>query len=255
MFIIEQCHNGSYINALIMALFYIPSRIEYLLNSDPKQSIHYYLQQLIKIKYIDVARKNQSVITESVNEIRNYSHLCGWQELDKLLDMHDIITYFTFLMNCFNGTTIQTLNNQDKSFTIKINIPKADKELTIKEIVNKWNNENILLNAPTLLSIHINRFDLDNKVNTKINIQKKIKITDSILNMSNEWVFHAIICHSGDSLKTGHYYSIITNGNKWFMFNDESWPCIKEIRMDNLDIVNKIKQECVLIIYRHQEHY
>lgn len=254
-FLIEDSYNSCYINSLLMALFYIPSRIDNLLNSDPKQSIHCYLQQIIKNKFIDVAKKNQTIISETVNEIRNYSHLCGWNDINKLLENHDVIQYFTFLMDCFNGIPIQVLNNSDKSFFIKYNVPESHNELTIKNIVNNWNNDNIILNTPIILGIHLNRFDNEIKKTTKINIQKKIKLADNLLNNYNEWLFHSIICHSGDSLKNGHYYTIISNCNKWFIFDDKNWPCVKEIRMDDPMIVDKIKQECVFVIYKYQDKY
>lgn len=123
---------------------------------------------------------------------------------------------------------------------------------------NNKDNINILhsyeiINIPTYIALSINRFQSVNKrINTHVEIQKKIRPFKHISpnNSSYEWYFHAAICHVGNNVRDGHYYALLLKDNKWFIFDDKQIPCLNEVNMDNLNVVLKIKQECVFLIYK-----
>jgi ubiquitin C-terminal hydrolase len=295
-FVVENGYNTCYMDSLLMALFYTPSHIEHmLLKCDPTNPEYLYLQELIKIRFVDTIRKNQSITADVINEIRNYSHTVGWKGFDELMEQHDVNEYHAFLMDIFNGTMIEI---QRQMITEGISIPEdkgaiekipfipltlleTDSEITIKDLLKRWMSDNTvdvkretindkgekiitnvkglntfyILNTPVLIALSINRFPdpaQSTRLRTKIEIQKKIMpLKNSINSDSSElkWQFHAAICHKGETFKSGHYYAILQACGKWFMFDDLQIPSMCEIPMDNLDIINMIKMECVFVLY------
>lgn len=297
-FIVEDGYNTSYIDSLLMGLFYSSSGIEYeFLNSnlDPK---YHYLQDMIKWKFLDVVRKGFSVTSDTINEIRNYMfQQCGWlNKSNTIYDIsspQDITKFYKFIIDIFNGTLIETqkeiidrqnnsIKQEDKKSChyISFNLDDSSKAYSIKNLLSEWFDTNpkdiptgcqgknttevkYAKNIPFIISLEINRFKNTTKNTAQVDIKKKIKMkfkmnTDEKMEMkwlynNVRWLFHAVICHTGDSIETGHYYALLSCGEKWLLFDNSMIPCIKEIRTTDSQIVDKIKRECVLVIYRRQD--
>lgn len=153
-------------------------------------------------------------------------------------------------------------------------------EISVKDMIKNWltnnpvtvtretivNNEKIsqnvpginiyhVTNIPNIVPLYINRFtSIDaKKNNTPIDIKEKIRLFDINDDLGKiKWSIHSVICHTGDTMKNGHYYTLLINASKWLMFDDMSIPCLSEVDMSNDKLVNKIKSEAVFIIYKFE---
>jgi len=308
LFVVENGLNTCYIDSLLMALFYKPSTfLDSLLQTEPKNYDYIYLQEIIKNKFVDQVRKNNSVTADIINEIRNYASMCGWlstlpekDKYDEFFAQQDVNEFYSFLLDSINVPLIeiqrQTIceaeDHQNDIGTIEkipfINLiaPENKDETSIKELLNTWMNNNTvenikreviglngqkkieyvkglniykIVNVPSFIALSISRFNnvSNNRIQTKINIQKIIKlhhITDPDDKGGLRWTIHAIICHKGDTLKGGHYYSVLYMGdNKWILFDDMSIPCLSEINIKDIGIMETVKKECVMLIYIYDD--
>jgi len=315
LFIVENGYNTCYISSLLMSLFYKPSYLDNILNCDPKSACYFYLQDIIKIKFVDNVRKNISVSAEIMNEIRNYCNICGWknENINEIINQQDVNEFYTFIIDAMNiypieiqrHTITEALSNEndtgriEKIPFINLTIPTQDNltntkdnnilkkkednkkdELSVKELLNNWLNHNIVdikreiindfgekeikyvkalniykvMNVPLFVAISINRFSsIESKKNKiKIDIKKKIKLHNTGENKGIKWKIHSIICHKGETIRTGHYYSIIFGSdNKWLIFDDLIIPSLKQVNIKDTAIMNKIKEECVFLIYTY----
>lgn len=122
----------------------------------------------------------------------------------------------------------------------------------VEQVVSGLNIYNIV-NIPYMICLNINRFKGGTNIrdNTDVIIQKKINpLTNSIYKLQNDWIFHAVICHHGDSLKNGHYYTVLFHNNKYYLFDDQQIPSLVEVSMSDNTLTNSIKKECVFVIYK-----
>lgn len=255
MIFVENGYNTCYIDSLLVGLFYTPSIIyNKLLDNDPDDNNFMYLQEIIKNNFIDTLRKNMSITADIINEIRNYSFIYGYPK--ELLKQQNIIEYFTFITNNMNMFAI----SQGKPY-ISINLDQNMCDTDIKTLLNINNiyidNNNI--HNVYMVPIYINRFMYTKRLTTKIDIKRKIKLGDA----NQRWYIHCIICHVGDNIyndceltcnteynTNGHYYTILSSGSKWIMFDDMHIPSFKEINMSDKVTIDKIKRECIFIIYK-----
>jgi hypothetical protein len=108
-----------------------------------------------------------------------------------------------------------------------------------------------IVNMPYMLCLSINRFNNQGiRIETDVIIQKIICPYDNKFINSNRWRFHAAICHRGVTNKSGHYYTLLTYGQSWYIFDDLEIPCMIEVKMDDKNVTDMIKKECVFLIYK-----
>lgn len=275
-FVVENAINTCYIDSLLMGLFYNPSTIDIILNNDLNNSFGIYLQEYIKQKFVKCIRSNKSVLTDDIEMIRVISSEVGWSNKTEYIEQQDVREFYIFIANLFEIEKIEIkrksiIANSNNNFVgdkeivpyIPLSLPK-EQTITIKKMLSLWQYDNIsnigdndvlntynITNNPLIICLSINRFDNDGKrIHTNVIIQKKIHINEKALN-TNSWYFHAAICHKGDTLKSGHYYTLISgDNNRWYIFDDLNVPCVKEVRMDDPEVTGMIKKECFFIIYR-----
>jgi ubiquitin C-terminal hydrolase len=278
-----------------MSLFYAPSfTTNLLLDADPIAPDYLYLQELIKCRFIETVRNGRSVLSDTINEIRNYSHICGWLTADNLCDQQDVNEYYQFLMEKFGyqmidiqrKTLSETFYNNDDTGKIEkvpfisLILEEHTDTTSIKELFNNWMTNNIaeveriviengekkisnvtvlntykITNIPGIVSFAINRFNREGqRLYTKVNIQKKIKINPQDEYDDMDWLFHAAICHTGETTKSGHYYTLLQNCGKWYIFDDLTVPCMREVKMDDEAVIDIVMRECVFVIYLYNQH-
>lgn len=281
-FIVENAINTCYIDSVLMALFFKSTTIDSVLNKDLKNTTAIYLQEYIKEKFVNAVRNGKSILMDDMEMIRVMCSHLGWKndvEKDEYILQQDITEYYTFLMGIFEieKITIQRkteINNNlpalgEKEYLpfiplslleTNINIDTID---TIKNMLSRWQfnnlseinnkkepclNSYVILNSPNVIGFSINRFNnMGKRIKTSVIIQKKIYIAER----NTEYHFHSAICHSGETLNSGHYYSLLSgNSGIWYMFDDQKIPCIKEVKMDDPSITNMIKKECCFVFYR-----
>ena len=276
--VVENGYNTCYIDSLLIALFYKNNiSINEILENEPKMSEAYYLQELMKLKFVDQIRKNYSIFSQSMNEIRNYSIICGWNTEGNIDEQQNCIKYYNFISDLFkiNPIKFELFEFNSNMYPENINnisIPFITLDLNrdndIRNLFINWLNSNIikknssviqcykLINIPEFIVFSINRYDTNDNIlkknNHKIDIMKKIKffnISDSTQTYI-KWKIHSVICHTGKNLREGHYYTILnTNKSNWILFDDYLIPSFKRINMDDENIKDKIMSECVIVIY------
>ena len=273
--VVENGLNTCYIDSLFIGLFYKKTPYtNYILDNTPKKPDAYYLQELIKNKFINPIQRNYSISSNIINEIRNYSVICGWSQDGDITNQKDCSEFFIFLMELFNIPPLEfeifqfkdnkLIDNNQKSLLpfIPLNPNKDD---TIKNLLQCWINSKVyspvhnilhcykLSNIPQFIVLNINRFNNNgNRTNYKIDIMKRIKffgINDQSQNYL-KWKIHSIICHKGNTIHSGHYYTITTTyDKKWLLFDDMIVPSFEQIDLEDEDIIEKIMLEAVLLIY------
>lgn len=203
---------------------------------------------------------------------------------DEYINQQDVNEFFIFLMDLFENECIEitksTLsdNSSDKMDNnvvekipfIPLALPESIANISIKQMLHNWLYDNIseikntddkdytkrlhiynITNLPYIICLSVNRFTNEGiRIETDVIIQKKIRPYDNRFINSNEWGFHAAICHRGTTNKSGHYYSLINYADIWYIFDDLEFPCMQEVKMDDKYVTDMIKKDCVFLIYR-----
>lgn len=165
--------------------------------------------------------------------------------------------------------------------SLAVPVLDSDQEVSVKMLLNSWMNDNTadlkreiyekgikktkvvkgfniykIVNIPPIVAISLNRFTGGERIETKIDIQKRIKLYH-VCDEGNglKWRIHAIICHRGLTPKSGHYYSILFDDDKWLVFDDLSIPCLKEVNIKDKIVMDTIKRECVFLIYTYDDSF
>lgn len=269
-FHIEKGLNTSYFTSLFMSLFYkYDVNISSILSDKPKNPAGFYLQELIKTLFVEPIRKNFSIKSDTINEIRNYLLINGWESDLNFLENRNCVDLYKFLSDILFQNDIEfeiyhikdgIINETETTLhfkTIDINLT-IDEPTSIKKLFMTWLHENILKNSnlfildcyklksiPNFLVFNINR--TDETIKTDIDIKKKIKFFNNSDSKQNylQWRIHSMICKSNKK-----YYSVfLSNENTWIEFDEEKFPCCSYIFMDDEDVIEKTKQDVIMIIY------
>jgi hypothetical protein len=272
--IVENGYNTSYISTLLIALFFNNTYLEDLILSrylNNQKNI--YLQEIIKLEIIDKIKHNNSILSDSINKIRMVSHLLGWQKTDSMFNNHNILEYYQFLLHkcealtyCTRSIKSNKLSSSEIGNTIHsithINITPNLNTSIINEFhsnINMYFHDSYfettiikdkyiqipvirLRNLFPLFTFYINRDNINNLIEIEKKFKIKYLIGDSIINV--EWIFHALIGFNKV------YYTLINVGKKWYVFSDNLFPSFKEVNMSNPKVINKIKSEVVMVMYR-----
>ena len=269
-FHIEKGLNTSYITSLLISLFYKHDiNIGTILTDKPIQPAGFYLQELIRTLFVEPIRKNFSIKSDTINEIRNYLLINGWESDQNYLDMRLCNDLYVFLSDILfnNKIEFEIYHIKDgvidetetiQSFkTIHINLT-INEPTSIKKLFIKWIHENILKNTnsyiidcyklksiPNFLVFNIKRSD--DTIHTEIDIKKKIKFFENSDSKQSylQWRIHSIICKS----KQKYYSLFLSNDNTWIEFDEDKFPCCSYVYMDDEDVIEKTKQDVEMIIY------
>lgn len=278
--VIENGINTCYIDSLLVALFYKSSNIEDILEEDPKDPGSLYLQDLIKLKFVEPMRRHYIIGSDIVNMIRNYSVQNGWCNNEgDIFDQQDVSEFYNFLIDRCSANYIEfekikindSMNDSNTTIEKLPFIPLhpniLEPENSVKNLLTTWIDNTLLekntesqytcvyhlKECPSYIPICINRFTKNGeKIHTRVNIMKKIKlsgISDKIQE-NMKWRIHAIICYSGITSQNGHYYTILlTSDNRWLLFDDMMIPSFKQIDINDRTIGDRIMRECVMLFY------
>jgi len=263
---IDDGYNTSYIDSVLVALFYKTNPYtNILLEKNPQKHSVIYLQELIKTKFIVPLHKNFSISSSIINEIRNYALIMGWDEHSSYLnELSSPIDFFKFLNQSFEGDSINIEINQIKDGIFdtnnKYNLLQTislapTKDTSVRELFISWISDNILghehnnmfncyklINIPNYICFDIKR----NNNRFKIDLMKKIKFFSNADPMQNylTWIIHGVICYSGKN-----YYSLIYGTNNWVEVNSSKVPSFNQIDLSDYDEIERIQSEVVFVIY------
>lgn len=263
-FVIPDGFNTSYIDSVLISLFYKLSSISDLLNEYTNDGKYIYLQELIKNNFISVIKKNFSVEKSAINEIRNYSMICGWKENMNITEQYNAIEYMAFILENFNSGGIQIdISRGDKLEYIKVNYLEIVPYCTtdINSEISNWISGKIDVDSkklhyykfrelPILVPIYINRNTEKNTNFNLVDINKRIRFEKKLdqSQKKSSWILHSIICYSNSNI--GHYYTILNIQNQWYIVSNIKIPSITKIKISDVAISEKIKRECVIVLYR-----
>jgi uncharacterized UBP type Zn finger protein len=128
----------------------------------------------------------------------------------------------------------------DKWFSDNYSV--VEREVIDENGLKKKINVNVLnlyriVNIPLFVGLSINRFNNDGvRIQTKVDIQKKIKLLKDMGSYDDtKWEIQSVICHRGETIKSGHYYALINNNDKWYIFDDLTVPSLKEVSINKND--------------------
>jgi len=271
-FVIEDGYKTSYITSLLTALFYKSNfNIESILNTFPDIPSGLYLQELIKDNFVELIRKNFSINNNNINEIRNYILINNYNLNNFTINQEDIGNFYKFLIDYLCGEYInfeifKIIDNSSIVINKTIKLPyisiNPTCNITIKQLFINWISKYIkknntysyrLINIPSYICFYINRFYNDGKKNNyEVDIMKKIKFFNNSEYSQKfiTWKIHSIVCNEGEKFEESNYYSVILDyNNKWLMMNTKTFPTIKYIDMSDDDTIDKIRKDCMFIIY------
>jgi hypothetical protein len=216
--------NNNCVIPIIFSLFYIEPDI--FLNKPSTNNFIIYLQEFIKYKIL-----NKNYIS-TIDDLNICKQICG--KLGVIGD--NIPNIYLLMFKIFNMDEIEICGNKMiKIITIS---PKSNKyNSSIKKMLEYWqtNGDNTITNIPQFIFLNIVK---DKKI--FVDIQKKIK-----LNTNNNWGFYSALCKADD-----HYYVLLCKDNMWFVYNKNNNNLLWEVKMDDVEIVNNIKQDCIFVIYK-----
>lgn len=268
-FVVANGLNTSYIDSLLAALFYKSSHLRAILNQYPDQSKFLYLQELINNNFIDNINHGYSIDESIINEIRNYSIVCGWKDNGNITDLYPVTDYMKFLMQGIGFGQIdfeivefdEMETEKIRTLTMNYIDVKVSENTDVKLLLEKWYNfyveketekMTILCNRfkeiPTMIPIYFNR---ECGSSFQVDIKKKIKFkkNNDCSQNTTSWIIHALICFSNSG--GGNYYSVInTEIDQWFIFSNDKIPSLIKIKISDPVYSDKIKRECVMAIYR-----
>ena len=210
------------------------------------------------------------------------------QQDEEYINQQDVNEFYTFLMEMFENEHITITRNTISEGTsdktdigadeimpfIPLSLPENQTDIKVSELLHNWLYDNVsdlknnkeeiikglntyyISNLPYLIGLSINRFNnKGDRIHTNVIIQKKITPHNQDLIHSNKWEFQAAICHKGSTNRSGHYYTLISSGDKWYIFNDLDVPCMYEVKMDDKIVTDMLKKECVFLLYRLPKFY
>lgn len=278
IFNVENGINTCYIDSVLMALFYSPSHLDRLLMKDCKNAMGIYLQELISEKFVKCVKNGKTILADDVNLIRALCCEMGWRsgKDDEFIEQQDVTEFFTFLMETFENENIEisrsTLMENKEDIVQKdmlpylpLALPENETSINVKQMLHNWLYDNIknvkgnengldiynISNLPYLLALSVNRFTNQGvRIYTDVIIQKKIYPMGKNMIYGNEWQFHSAICHRGETVKSGHYYALLTINEKWYIFDDLTSPCLREVSMADIEVTTMLKKECMFLFYK-----
>ena len=223
-------------------------------------------------KFVSNIRKFYSVESSVINEIRNYSAVCGWNNNENFADMHKVSDFYKFFIDNLGKGCFKYEECCDGVYNVRqlayIDLTKEvdmNKNNTVRSLFDSWisrhlcqtNNFNditlkytLLEDDPFILVFNIDRAEFSRTI--EIDIMQKVKIDENIFNQNYNlsWKINSIICYSQTKQV---YYSVVNKDDKcWYLYDSTLKPSImKYNKLENGSfIVEKIKKESVLLIYR-----
>ena len=280
-FIIEDGYNTSYITSLFTALYYKNSCIEATLSKDTNNIAFIYLQELIKTKFVDPMRKCYTVPLSSINEIRNYSMINGWdvdfRNIGSFLCEKNVVDFYDFLSSSFINQPIEIEKISDDikiikekyNYIVLNNIfanDSYDSCDNTRDLFIQWLNNNLIYfkdieikkynyklnNVPNFIPLVINRFDkMGNKTYKKIDIMERFMFKD-ISDVSQKlikWNIQSIICEIEIDGKSHYITYSKTNDKIWVVIDDFKIPSVVCIDINDCKIKEMITTQSVMVFY------
>ena len=237
--------------------------IENIFKEQDITELYTYLINNFSISNIEVKKITNIEKKEDMDSKRNNMGSFDKNTDINLFSQKEFLPYININLNVQNpvNNIKDLLNNwcTNNNFIIETEINENNNIYT-KKLSGKFTY--IISNIPYIIGIKINRLYLENnqlkKNNLLIDIQKKIKVCEldnnEIKQSKRKWEIHCVICNDSENISEPNYYAIINlstyNNNKWYIFDQNSIPCMSEINIKDQKIINNIQKNCEFILYR-----
>lgn len=168
---------------------------------------------------------------DTVQSIRQLTRLAGWEGGETTQE--DAVLFFLHVLEQLQkGPIVSEIlpkgslgTKVERQRHIPLFLEGVKSDTSVGELAHKTGICFVEENLPKLLPLCLQRFDQEqNKVFTPIKPDLKVEIP--LLGSANKATYrlHAIVVHSGDDLKSGHYYTYIPkmiNGTQvWLKYDD-----------------------------------
>jgi hypothetical protein len=210
---------------IIISFFHIEQTTNPSLNIQSSNNLFIYIQEFIKHK----------IINKNLTLTKNDMLICETLFFKLGMNNDNIHNAYSFIIDTFNIQKVET--NDDKISIINLNTNAHKYNTNIKKMLLKYLcDENInIINSPQYIFINIIR---NNKI--QIDIQKKIR-----LNTNHNWFFYSALCKKDDE-----YYVLLSKDGLWFVYNPNCDNSLYEVKMNDTQLCNNIKDECIFLIYK-----
>lgn len=255
------------ISSVLMGMFFTPSQYDKLLNKSISSVEGMYIQELIKKGYVENIRNSRSISKKESINLKLIMMKNGWSSLRDWNNRHSCKEIYTFLLNMLEAPLIKMLHHTnivsdsdmsehtpdlslslsedshdsvrstisiiESNCFIKINI-KHNGPYNIRKIVEYWikSNKKSIQEIPEFFAVYLNRIT-DNDVI----IPPKIKMDKT------KWKIHAVVCEGKES------YTLLNYNDDWYICNTNHTPCVTKVRMDDKELIEKLKKESVIIMF------
>lgn len=245
--IVKSIKGMSYVNTVLVSLFYPETSITTVLNNNSNNSnaVTTYLQEFIKHNFINKIKDGKSILEPTLLELQNILIKTGWEPDTSKIS--NISTFYEFLIKLFNGPVICTNINSDNvssyiNLYTPVNLNLNQNKISVQQLLTQ--NKTVIVNSPSFIALKLER--TSNPIN--ITVQKKISIkcgnyfgTD----INHYWIFHTAIC-----LHENNFYSLTYDKESYVMFDELHTPSLYKVDMKNKTVATTVEKECVLLIYR-----
>mmetsp|Transcript_10796 Transcript_10796/g.30345 ORF Transcript_10796/g.30345 Transcript_10796/m.30345 type:complete len:969 (-) Transcript_10796:41-2947(-) len=208
-----------------------------------QEDAHEFLRSLLSTLTMEGQNRQLSALFDGLLESSVTCQTCGYASLtrdrymDLSLDISDAsISNLTDALRHFTKTETLDENN-------KVDCRKCQE----RQIVTKGLR---LATAPTILVCHLKRFAW-NMYGQQIRLSKDVAFPlqldiDKCMSKANRstpppYQLVGVLVHTGRSCDSGHYYSFVRSGDRWYKCNDAT---VTEV---NVDVV--LKQKAYMLIY------
>lgn len=245
-FVIRETNNSSYIDTLLVAIFYKQSYFDKFLNSKSNNVMVIYLQQYVN-RMVEMIRKNKSIADTKINYLRYLLFENGWKDKQSYYRRHNIGEFYAFLANILKSDPIIFSNGHENQIVDLSHY--IDSDTRIKELLDTKFKSIYINNLSYILPLYLGQHTY------KVDIMETIapfKNSDTMVFNDCRWTFHSLVCKDG---KDGHYYCLIKVSDIWYIFNDHRIPCIYEVDLKEVELTDTIKRESYLVFYTWVQDY
>lgn len=283
--VIEDGYNTDYIYSLILATcLTLSDGVNQLINTDTNNSNTIYIQEFIKMKFINPIKHRTIIEAKTINKFRIFLYHCGWlrDNNEHILQKGNIDDLYKFIFCTMIGynlefTKFKIIDSQieNDSTDIKIPLISIDEEsfemnngnnnkkiktkkndskqiLNLSHAIQKWIRNKIMNNShifkfkyvPPIIPIHIK--NIPN--NAILNIMEGIRFDDCCdpIQKMLIWEINSLICKN----KNDEIYVLINNmSSDWTCYSDKSIPSNISVNMENQNVIKQIMEDLIFVIY------
>lgn len=277
---IKNAINSCYLDTVLINLFHPSGKLSSILDKSGNSDEDNEVGSLILTRFREFLRF-EDINEEAMSTLRELLTFHGWSKNDEMYLQQDISEFYLFIahhlklptadftINYFVDKGEKKSEEVEKLPYIPLSLPENKEKDTVIDIFSQWLHNNKvdsddtsafksyeLTNIPEFMILTFNRFTKENQRN-----DMQIGISNIIYPMKEEsgtlrYEFTGCICHKGNNLHHGHYYSLVVLFNEakgedeLYLFDDLKEPSFKKLDTTNEELMEEIQKEVVMAFYK-----